>query len=227
MVDEEAVLTKYNRDTEEYYYELGTLDECLDEESMQKVIEFTFSNAKTLYGESMDKTFQVRVRHKDLGLWQLGFEEKDDNSIQWTRHPEIIDTLFTTGTKLGGALIKDPITGYLSLEFRLFEVHDNIIYLQNYSSELEAALANDDHCIFSGFKSMMLSSDYDRISLSDFREEIESNSPNIESLRQTNKTLDDFLKIRFDEAEDKGDLSYYQYLPRCAAYELTPHDELE
>lgn len=230
LVDDEFVLTKYDPSSQLLYYDLGEEDDCNEDSNINRVIDIRLSNIETLHGHDFGDEVLVRIRHKDFGFWDVYYEVDEDETIRWLRYPEYLDGLFEPGSTIGGALFQDPVTGFVSFEFRLFEVLDDIVYLQPYSARMEAELANEEGCQFDWVRSLLLDSAYHGMDLTDFQDVIEAADVDIDSLRMTNETLDNFLQRRIDEAEDQGVISYYQYLSKCSAYDVADlggNDETE
>ena len=217
LVREPFVITDMTNknDTIETTFRIGTESDCT--ESIRYRADIHLSNIETLAGERMPGTIKVRTL---LNQWDLRPIASTGNHVQWLDLNDKLTPLkdvFSSGSTIGGSIRRGAVTGHLFFQFRLFEVVNDKIYLQNLDPKIEDELKNgpaSEVCPVASQPAFTLSSDHDGMALNDFKAKIQGIVVDPSVMRQTHESLERYISA-MEQRVDTGPHSKLVYEPDC------------
>ncbi len=207
-------------------YVYGEREDCTEDSLGIPVADIYLTNVETFYGEEQGDEVVIRASGNELSTWQVFAEENDRGEVEWYDNSgrtnfEVQPGLFASGMRIGGSIRQSTITDLVTFQFRLFQVIDGVVQLQEFSPELEAEIEKRSSCALTPFPTTMLveREQYDGMRLDEFAAALRNDSVDLDVLRQDYDQLDNYRRHYFDEVEDEGIRSFRGYFTTCVSNE--------
>ena len=197
---------------------LGSKDDCIQEPGPQ-LVDVYFKDVEILHGEELGDEIKIRVTWENLHWWQIGPVGKVGEEVSWSSWSDAEIWPFYRGARLGGSVLRSPRTDMLTFQFRLFQIIEEEVVLQEYIPRLEERLLAQPEpvCIGVPLPPAHLHIDHDGREWVSFREEIKGLEIDREALRETSDHLDNYIRRSMEEPLDEVLNHRRIYYPHCLA----------